>query len=382
MIVEISSVHNKILSKRNNQCEEHKVEYIIQKEEVENRREQLIKAFGEVGKAMLAFGNQAEYASFSKLIDPSFYERFNAAIEKEHVHNGWFTAASIRNNLKELGGLLTYEELKQWSEEYEFAKEPVRVGIIMAGNIPLVGFHDFLCVLFSGHKALVKMSSEDTRLFPFVLELIEVFFPEITQFVEIHPRLKDLDAVIATGSDNSARYFEKYFGHVPNIIRKNRTSIAVLDGSETKEELALLGKDIFLYFGLGCRNISKVFVPQDFNLDRMFEAILPYSDIINHHKYANNYDYYKAIYLMNQHKIIENGFLLTMESEDLFAPISVLYTKRYSNLGEVDEFIEQYKEKIQAIIGHGYLSFGQAQSPSLEDYADGVNTMKFLERVR
>jgi len=349
---------------------------------VENRREQLIKAFDEVGKAMYAFGNKAEYASFSKLIDPSFYERFNAAIEKEHVHNGWFTASSIRNNLKELGELLTPEQLEQWSADYTFVKEPKNIGVIMAGNIPIVGFHDFLCVLFSGHKALVKMSSDDMRLFPLVLELIAIFYPEINQFVAIQPRLKDLDAVIATGSDNSARYFEKYFGHVPNIIRKNRTSIAVLDGSESKEELALLGKDIFLYFGLGCRNVSKVFVPNDFNLDRMFEAILPYSDIINHHKYANNYDYYKAIYLMNQHKIIENGFVLTLESDDLFAPISVLFTKRYSNIKEVDEFVEQYKDKIQAIVGHGYLPFGQAQSPSLDDYADGVNTMKFLETVR
>ncbi len=348
---------------------------------MEKRRESLIKAFQEVGKAMILFANQSGYDSFNKLMDESLYDRMMTEIETAHRYNGWFTPESVRNALLELGQLLTEEKLSNWTKEYEFSTSPKSVGIVMAGNIPLVGFHDFLCVIFSGNKAIVKLSSDDNRIFPILLEIITLYYPEIFSYVNIQPQLKEIDAVIATGSDNSARYFEKYFERVPHIIRRNRTSLAVLNGTETKEELYQLGKDIFMYFGLGCRNVSKIFIPQDFDLNRLFEAILPYNEIIHHHKYANNYDYYKAVYLMNKHQIIENGFLLTMESEELFAPIGVLLITRYNHQDEVEQYLDEHKSQIQVIVGKDYIPFGEAQSPRLNDYADGVNTMQFLDQI-
>ena len=302
-------------------------------------------------------------------------------IKREKHYNGWFTKQSIYAAIDSLAEMLDAEKLQAWTNEYSFSTQPKRVGVIMAGNIPLVGFHDFLCVLISGHHAVIKMSSDDSRLLPIFLKKLEEFDTRITERFSIVDRLSSSEAVIATGSNNSARYFEKYFGQQPNIIRKNRTSIAIIDGTETEEELILLGKDIFSYYGLGCRNVSQLLLPKDFDINRFFAAIVSYSDIINHNKYANNYDYYKAIYLMNQEKLLENGFLLTKESDELFSPIAVLYYTRYENQQEVTDFLNTRKNEIQAIIGHDYIPFGQAQHPNLNDYADGVDTMQFLQNL-
>jgi hypothetical protein len=251
----------------------------------------------------------------------------------------------------------------------------------MAGNIPLVGFHDFLSVLMSGNIAVIKLSSDDNRLLPVLIEMLLLLQPELDERIFIVDRIKNIDAVIATGSNNSARYFEKYFGHLPNIIRKNRTSVAVLNGNETETDLMELGKDLFTYFGLGCRNVSHVMIPHDFDLDRLFKAIVDYGDIINHHKYANNYDYYKAIYLLNREEFMENGFVLTKETKVLFAPISVINYQRYTTKSEVVDFIGDYREEIQVVVGLDFLPFGKAQSPTLTDYADGVDTMAFLTKL-
>lgn len=187
-----------------------------------------------------------------------------------------------------------------------------------------------------------------------------------------------MDAIIATGSGNSMRYFESYFGHLPHLFRKNRTSVAVLTGNETKEELEALGDDIFKHYGLGCRNVSHLILHKDFDINRFFEAIINQSDVVNLHKYANNYDYNKAIYLMNLEQILDNGFVLLKESEELFSPLAMLFYHRYEAFSEVESYLEKHKEDIQAVVGHGYLPFGSAQCPTLTDFADGVDTMSWL----
>lgn len=348
---------------------------------MQEKREVLIKALEALGSNMKLFGENAPYNAFSKLIDESHYQNVNETIAQEHFYNGWFTEEAIRSSLTALADWLHAENLKEWTKEFRFTTSPRKVGLIMAGNIPLVGFHDFLSILLTGHHAKIKLSSSDKHLFPMVLKLMELYYPEINEHVEIDDNFKNVSAVIATGSDNSARYFEKYFGHLPTIIRKNRTSVGVLKGDETEETLYRLGTDIFKYYGLGCRNISQLLIPADFDLDRLFKAILPYADIVNHNKYANNYDYYKAVCLMSRVKLTENGFLLTKESDELFAPISVLNIKRYEQQSEVDDFLAEHEEQIQVVIGEEYTPFGTAQCPTLTDYADGINTLTFLESL-
>lgn len=302
-------------------------------------------------------------------------------IQREKHYNGWFTSASIYSAVDSLAEMLDIKTLEDWTKAYIFASSPKRVGIIMAGNIPMVGFHDFLCVVIAGHHAVIKMSSDDNRLLPIFLKKLVEFDHRMAEKFSIVDRLSSSEAVIATGSNNSAMYFEKYFGNQPNIIRKSRTSVAVIDGTETEEELVLLGKDIFSYFGLGCRNVSQLFMPIDFDFNRFFAGIVGYSEMANHNKYANNYDYYKAIYLMNQEKLLENGFLLTKESDELFSPIAVIYYKRFHDKQEVTDFLQNNENKVQAVIGHGFIPFGQAQHPRLSDYADGVDTMDFLQNL-
>ena len=228
----------------------------------------------------------------------------------------------------------------------------------MAGNIPLVGFHDFLSVVISGNKALVKLSSDDKFLLPAVIELLFLIEPRFKDLIEIKPFIvKDMDAVIATGSNNSSRYFKEYFADKPHIIRKNRTSIAVLNGSETDEELKDLSDDVFTYFGLGCRNVSKVFLPKAYDLNKLFNAFFHHQEIVENNKYGNNYDYNKAVYLMNQDALLENGFMLLKEDEGLFSPISVLFYQYYDDVNEVARFIDVYEEDIQCVVGKKLYSF-------------------------
>lgn len=347
---------------------------------MKTEKERLIKTFSILGDAMIKWGENASKKEFNSFIS-EYVDRVNNIIKREKSYNGWFTEDAVRSSLYHLGIRLNEEELSSWLSGIELAEKQKKVGIIMAGNLPLVGFHDFLSVVLSGNIAVVKMSSDDNRLLPVLIEILIALQPDLSERIQIVGRLTEIEAVIATGSNNSARYFEKYFGHLPNIIRKNRTSIAVLDGTESKEELKALGKDIFTYFGMGCRNVSQLLIPKDFDLDLFFAAIVDFGDVVNHHKYANNYDYHKAIYLMNQEKLIENGFLLTKEDDCLFAPISVLLYHRYGDVSEVEVYIEKRKEEIQVIVGKNYTPFGKAQSPKLDDYADGVNTLEFLSEL-
>ena len=281
--------------------------------------------------------------------------------------------------LKSWGDLLKEKTLCNWTLNYKFSETPKRIGLIMAGNISLVGFHDLLSVLLSGNKAVIKLSSNDNTLLPEIIELLIKQTPILKNFIEISiGKLGQIDAIIATGSNNSMTYFQSYFGHIPHLFRKNRTSIALLSGNETEAELYALGKDIFTYFGLGCRNVSQLFIPKNFELNRFFEAIIPFSDIVNHNKYANNYDYNKAIHLMNQVPILDNGFVLLKESDEMFSPLAMLFYHRYENQKEIESFLVKNKNNIQAIVGKNYINFGKSQCPKLTDYADGVDTMNWL----
>lgn len=310
---------------------------------------------------------------------------FQQVLKKSEIENPWFTADNQKYALKQWSELLTEENINEWLQHYSPSKTSKKVGLILAGNIPLVGLHDVISVILSNHIPLIKLSSKDKTMLPFLLKKWSEFSEETIDF-EFVERLENFDAVIATGSNNTARYLEYYFKNHLSIIRKNRTSIAVLKGDETEEELKLLAHDIFQYFGLGCRNVTRIFIPQDFVIDRLFESFLDFKEIINHNKYANNYDYNRAVYLLNQDKFWDNNFVMLKEDAQLFSPLSVINFSRYSSLDEVKDFIAENEENIQCVVaknelGIDSIQFGEAQNPGLNTYADNVDTMKFLEVI-
>lgn len=341
------------------------------------RKEKLVSALAQLGSYLNDFvvsESTGRYGKFTDLLD---------VLALAEAQNPWFTRDNLLFCLKSWSENLTEELLKTWLSKYKFSNSPKKVGLILAGNIPMVGLHDVLCVILSGNFALIKLSSKDMLLIPFMLKKWSEFFGESLsyQFVE---KLQDFDAVIATGTNNTARYLEYYFKDKLSVIRKNRTSIAVLTGSETDSELQLLGKDIFTYFGLGCRNVSRIFIPEDFALDRLFENFVPFENVINHHKYANNYNYNKAIYLLNGDLFWDNNFVMLREEESFFSPLSVINFSRYHDLQEVLASISS--SDIQCLVGlpervENAVYFGQAQNPRLDDYADGVDTMAFLNAI-
>ena len=312
-------------------------------------------------------------------------EKFAALLRKSEIENSWFTQESQRFALKQWADLLTEENLNHWLSKYKPSHNSKKVGLILAGNIPMVGFHDVISVILSQHIALIKLSSKDRTILPFLLNKWQEFSEAELQY-EFVEKLQDFDAIIATGSNNTARYLEYYFKDHLSIIRKNRTSIAVLKGDETPEELQLLAEDIFRYYGLGCRNVTRLFIPQDFVIDGLFENFLNFKEIINHNKYANNYEYNRAIYLLNQERFWDNNFVMLKEDEALFSPLSVINFTRYKNIDEVKSFINENEENIQAIVakpelGLDSIALGEAQNPDLETYADHVDTMQFLEVI-
>ena len=300
-------------------------------------------------------------------------------------NNPWFTPDSTKRMLKGvLDNYLAEHLLIDWLTKYSplnSQSEEKVLGIVMAGNIPMVGFHDLLCGILSGYKTKVKLSDKDSVLIPYLLKTAEID----VDLVECVDRLPKCDKIIATGSNNSSRYFEYYFREIPHLIRKNRTSVAVLDGTESKESLELLADDILAYYGLGCRNVSTIAVPQDFNVDQLFEAILPFESYQHHNKYFNNFEYTTALYLLNKEDFKSNGFFITRESEELFSRISTIHIRRYDTLDQVYEFLANQDENIQCVstnianIDHPRkIEIGQCQQPTLSDYADGIDTMKFL----
>ena len=313
---------------------------------------------------------------------------FRDAISKSIQYNPWFTADSISYALNAIIENLKYKKLEYWISRYgnDLSKQgDGKVAVVMAGNIPLVGFHDFLSVLVSGNKFIGKCSSQDRFLLPAIAEELISLEPEMKSFIEFGAdRLRGFDAVIATGSDSTSQYFEYYFGKYPHIIRKNRNSVALLFGNETDEQLSALADDIFLYFGLGCRNVTKLYVCDGYNFDPLINALKRYSNtLLNHTKYHNNYDYHKAILMINKIRYADTGFCLLKEDTSIASPISVLHYEYYKNTNAILENIKLYSEKIQCIVANekynGFtVNFGSCQKPELWDYADGVDTMEFL----
>jgi len=292
--------------------------------------------------------------------------------------NAWFTQPHISlavNNIADC--FLRKSELDNWISFYNLPQNVKTVGIVMAGNIPLVGFHDFLCGFISGHHLLLKLSSKDEVLLTHLIKKLEEWEPSVAGQVTISDRLNNCDAYIATGSNNTARYFEQYFGKYPNIIRRNRTSVAVLDGTETDDELALLADDVYLYYGLGCRNVTQICVPRGYNFEKLLHIFNRHNNYADLNKYKNNYDYHLAIYLLNRVPYMSNESLLMVENDLPFSAVSVLHYKFYDDKDKlIDELI--VSNDIQAIIGNGFVPFGDSQKPSLSDYADGIDTMLFL----
>jgi hypothetical protein len=296
--------------------------------------------------------------------------------------NPWFTAENITMALTAIANELTEENLIAWTDRYPELKmeyPALNAGIIMAGNIPAVGFHDFLSVLITGNNLIAKTSSKDNELIRYIGDLLCSINPSFSdKIIFTEGALSGFDLIIATGSDNSSRYFEYYFGRYPNIIRKNRNSTAILDGTETDEDLKNLGNDIFSYFGLGCRNVSKLYLPVGYNIESLFAHWSRYSNIISHPKYANNYDFNKAVYIVNKEAFYDSGFILLKEEMKISSPVSVLYFSFYKSQSAVEQETEQLKDKIQCIVGKKHIPFGQAQWPHLWDYADGIDTVEFL----
>jgi len=312
-----------------------------------------------------------------------FFDAFKMQIKRAKEFNAWFTEDNVLFALESWSNLLTRENLEKWISNYTIPPSlNKKVAVIMAGNIPLVGFHDFLSVLITGHSIIVKQSSNDKHFLPLIAKYLEYITPEFKEKITFTDKLANFDAVIATGSNNTARYFDYYFGKHPNIIRQNRNAVAVITGNETHKELETLGDDIFRYFGLGCRNVSKIFVPKDYDFDDFFKAIFKFKDLINYKKYENNYTYNKAVYLMSLFKLQENGFLMLKEDESYSSPIATIFYELYADIHKLKEKIELDEEKIQVVVSQleikNSVKFGETQKPALWEYADGVDTLEFL----
>lgn len=330
-----------------------------------------IKAFAELGCQL-------------QTIDPQILQEWCWRAKAE---NNWFTEENVKSSIEAIATWLTVEKLSDWTKNYPLKeKTPRKIGVVMAGNIPLVGFHDMLCVLISGHILHAKLSSQDTFLMKHIRQLLVEIDPYYNDHFIVADRLNGMDAVIATGSDNTAKHFNYYFSDIPHIIRSNRSSVAVISGDETEEELALLGKDILQYFGLGCRNVSKLFVPAGTSFDKFFRSIEYLKPVIDHNKYINNYEYNKSIYLINSVPHWDNGFMLVTQNDSLVSPISVLYYEEYTTLPDLDIKLQKHGDKIQVVLSaNGWYNesekFGTTQCPSLLDYADGVDTMSFISSI-
>ena len=325
-----------------------------------------------------------DLASLSSTASRVFFESFIDLIQLSQSHNGWYTNDNVYFAIQSWSEALTIDNLNQWLDAYDFSNvDSKTVGLILAGNIPLVGFHDFISVLLSGHKVLVKTSSNDQHLLPFLAKYLISIEPKLENYITfVEGKLEGFDAVIATGSNNTARYFEFYFKDKPSIIRKSRNSVAVLNGQETKEQMVALGEDVFRYFGLGCRNVSKIFVPKGYNFDAFFGGMFPYQDVIKYEKYINNYDYNKAVFLMSNFNLLDNEFLIIKEDSSYASPISSVFYEFYENLEDIKFRLQADNEQIQCVVSNDLIensvAFGQTQKPNLWDYADNVDTIKFL----
>ena len=341
-----------------------------------------IKAFEKLG---ILFSNK--FTENSSNESEYWSSKLDKAIDLAYKYNTWFTEDSVKKALNEWSKQLNYNSLKNWTDQYKIKdKSEKKIAIIMAGNLPLVGFHDLLCGLILNFNCIVKLSSDDKILIPFIVDYLDSIVPGIKNKVEFTTNpIKDFSGVIATGSNSSFKYFEYYFGNYPNVLRKTRHSIAVLDSNESEEDLKNLGNDIFDYFGMGCRSVSKLLVPKGYDFDLLFNALFKFKDIINHNKYVNNYDYNKAVYLMSEQKFIENGFVILKEDEKLGSPIGCLFFEYYENSKDLNTYISNIKDSLQCVVSNlnipNSTCFGSSQKPKIDDYADNINTLDFLLKI-
>lgn len=311
-------------------------------------------------------------------------EDWQRAQRKAHAENNWFIPDFIQLAVKNIAhNYLQPGALQQLAQQYHVPDEranPKKVGLVLAGNIPLVGFHDVLCTFLSGHYAVIKPSAKDDTLIRHLVAKIIEWNAAAEPYLQFQPLLKGCDAYIATGGNNTGRYFEYYFQNYPSIIRRNRTSVAILTGEESKEELEALSDDIHLYFGLGCRNVTQLYVPKGYDFIPLLASFDKYNDFTNHHKYKNNYDYNLAMHILNNRYYMTNGSTLLLEEASPFSPISQVHFQYYDNVKDVQQNLQK-EEALQCIVGKGYTPFGQAQNPQLSDFADGVDTMHFLNNL-
>ena len=309
-------------------------------------------------------------------------EKLDNALVNASNRNKWFTKENLDFCIKTWGNKLTESHISTWLNAYSIQQTSQRLGLVLAGNIPLVGLHDVLSGLACGYSIEIKSSSNDNILLPFVIGFLTERQPEWHDKISFTDgKLEKFDRVIATGSTNTARYFEYYFKDVPHIVRKTRNGVAVLDGTETPEELTALCVDIMQYFGLGCRSVSHLMVPEGYDFNELFLALYDYKELIHHNAYANNYDYNKAVYLMQEEELLENGFIMLKKDNGLNSPIACIHYSTYKNIKEAEKSIELQQEKIQCVVSSclkNSLAFGQTQHPKLTDYADHVDTMAFL----
>ena len=327
----------------------------------------------------------------SQLHDQDIWEKegWKLAMHKAYQDNLWFTPESSSHAIESIRQKFFEEsKLRKWIRDAGSASDKrQKVGVICAGNLPMVAFHDILAVIMAGHDVKVKLSHKDKHLIPFVLDLLVKEDNSLRSHIEIVDKLRDFDAVIATGSDNSQRYFKYYFGQKPHLFRNNRTSVAVLTGEESEEELDGLADDILMYFGLGCRNVSRLFLPRGFDLDRIFKATLKYVNHAMHSKYKNNYQYQLAMLMMNKTEFLTNDLLILKESDNLHAPIAVLHYSYYDDLKEVDQLLDGQKDSIQCVMARAdfgsqkTIAFGEGQKPELWNYADHIDTLAFLQNI-
>lgn len=349
-----------------------------------------ISAFVELGEFLNQFSS-SNTIKIENRLNSKFFSDFEILLERVSSENLWFTPEHVRSSIKGICHFLKGSNLTKWINAYKISENNtgIKVAVIMAGNIPMVGFHDMLCVLISGHKFIGKLSSKDNQLLDFVSKILIEVNPEFKELIQFQSgQLNNnfsFDAIIATGSNNSARYFDAYFSKYPNIIRRNRNSVAVITGNESSEELNALGDDIFLYFGLGCRNVSKLYIPSGYDLKKLFHNWQSFESHIHHSKYANNYDYQRSLLLMNKIDHYDNGFLLLQENENIASPIGVVYYEFYSELNDIEKKLKLESEHIQCIVGselNNAIPLGKAQEPQLWDYADNVDTMQFLTNLK
>lgn len=349
-----------------------------------------IKAFVELGDFLSQFSSEDAIRAKHRL-NSTFYYEFEALLKRVSNENLWFTPLHVHESINGICSFLKEQKLIEWVNRYSISDQntQLKVAIIMAGNIPMVGFHDMLSVLISGHSFIGKLSSKDNHLLNFVSKLLIEINSEFEELISFQSeRLSGenkFDAIIATGSNNSARYFEAYFKKYNHIIRRNRNSVAVLSGEETNEELEALGRDVFLYFGLGCRNVSKLYIPKGYNLVHLLDCWEKYSFVNDHNKYANNYDYQRSMLLMNRIEHLDTGFVLLNENTEITSPIGVVNYEYYSEINDLENILNKNSERIQCIVGNkiqNAIPFGKAQEPELWDYADNVDTMKFLSQLK